>query len=148
LTHAAGPVDDELIGMVAAIAIGDPDPAERVPAEDWNGGSVDIAALNSTRGAAALAIGNLVAEEPTRLRLVQRALDRLVADPQPEVRAAAAAAVAPLLLIDPTLALTMFHDAVDDVPGEVLGSRYVQHFVQPDVMSLYSDAGCYSTTTV
>jgi hypothetical protein len=91
-THAAGPVDDQLIEMVAAVAIGDPDPAARGPGEPWNGGSIESATLSSTRGAAALAIGKLIAEEPARLPLVEPALRQLVADPQTEVRAAAAAA--------------------------------------------------------
>ncbi len=127
--HAAGPLDDELIEMVAAVATSDPDPAPRGPDEDWDGGGIDSAALNSTRSAAALAIGDFLAEEPARLRLVEPALRRLVADPQIEVRAAAAAAVTPLLYSDPDLAIAMFHEAVDQAPGELLGSRYVEHFL-------------------
>jgi hypothetical protein len=128
-THAAGPVDDQLIEMVAAVAIGDPDPAARGPGEPWNGGSIESATLSSTRGAAALAIGKLIAEEPARLPLVEPALRQLVADPQTEVRAAAAAALTPLLYTDPDMALTMFHDAVRQVSGDVLGSRYALHFL-------------------
>jgi hypothetical protein len=105
--HAAGPLDDELIEIVAAVATGDPDPGPREPDEDWDGGSIDFAALNSTRSAAALAIGTLLAEDPGRLPLVETALRRLVADPQTEVRAAAATAVTPLLYSSPELALSM-----------------------------------------
>lgn len=142
--HAAGPVDDELIEMVAAVATGDPDPAPREPDEEWDGGSIDSAALNSTRSVAALAMGKLLVEEPARLRLVEPALRRLVADPQIEVRAAAAASLAPLLYSNPDLALAMFNEAVDQAPGELLGSRYVEHFLRhavrrrryPDVAEL------------
>jgi hypothetical protein len=128
--HAAGPLDDELIEMVAAIATDDPDPAPREPDEEWDGGSIDSAALNSSRSAAALALRNLLAEEPARLRLVEPALHRVVTDPQAEVRAAAAASLAPLLDSNPELALRMFHRAVDQAPGELLGSRYVEHFLR------------------
>lgn len=128
--HAAGPLDDELTAMVAAIATGDPDPGPREAGEAWNGGSIDSAALNSTRSAATLAIGKLLAEDPARLSLVEPALRRLVADPQVEVLAAAAAAVAPLLNSDPDLALALFHEALHDAPGELLSSRYVEHFLR------------------
>lgn len=128
--HAAGPLDDELIEMVAAVATADFDPGTREPDEGGNGGRIDSAALSSTRGAAALAIGNLLAEEPARLPLFEPALRRLVADPQPEVRAAAVAAIRPLLSSAPDLALAMFHEAVHDAPGELLGSRYVEHFLR------------------
>lgn len=142
--HAAGPLDDELIEMVIAVATGDPDPAPRGPDEDWDGASIDSAALNSTRSAAALAIGDLLSEDPARLRLVEPTIHRLVADPRIEVRAAAAAAVTPLLYSDPDLALAMFHEAVDRAPGELLGSRYIEHFLRnavhrkryPDVAEL------------
>lgn len=101
--HAAGTVSDELVRLVADIAVGDPDPARRESGETWNGGSIESAALNSTRGAAALALGDLLAEDPGRLPLVEPALQELVADPQPEVRASTIAALAPLLYTAPTM---------------------------------------------
>jgi hypothetical protein len=91
-----------------------------------------------------LAIGQLLAEEPGRLAIVEPALRSLVADAQPEVRAAAACALTPLLYTDPERALTLFHRAVDQAPGELLGSHYVEHFLghtirqdrYPDVSAL------------
>ena len=127
--HAAGTVPDELVHLVADIAVGDPDPAGREPGETWNGGSIDSAALNSTRGAAALALGDLLAEDPDRLPLAEPALGQLVADPQPEVRASTIAALAPLLYADPDHALALFQDAVNEVTEDFLGSRYVEHFL-------------------
>lgn len=128
--HAAGPLDNELVQMVAATATGVPDHGEHDADDDWNGGSIDSAALNSTRGAAALAIGRLLAEDPTRLSLLEPALRQIVTDPQIEVRTAAVAAVAPLLQSDPDLALALFREAVHDAPGELLSSRYVEHFLR------------------
>lgn len=128
-THAAGTLDDEFIETVANVAVGDPDPAERPPGEPWNAGSIDSAALNSTRGAAALAIGQLVFEDPARLPLVEPALRQLVADPQPEVRAAAISVLTPLLYTNPDLALALFHDATNRAPKELLGSHYVENFL-------------------
>lgn len=128
-THAAGTIDDQLVETVASIAVDDADPPERAPGQQWNGGSIDFAALNSTRGAATLALSQLIAEEPARLATAEPALRRLVVDPQPEVRAAAAAGLTPLLLTSPKLALELFHDAMDDAPGDLLGSHYVRHFL-------------------
>ena len=127
--HAAGTVPDELVHLVADIAVGDPDPAGREPGETWDGGSVHSAALNSTRGAAALALGDLLAEDPDRLPLAEPALEQLIADPQPEVRASTIAALVPLLYSDPDHALALFHAAVNDVAGDLLGSHYVEYFL-------------------
>jgi hypothetical protein len=139
-THAPGPLDDELVAMLSAVATGDPDPAGRAPGELWNGASIDSAALNSTCGAAALAVGKLIAEEPARLAHVEPALRQLVADPQPEVRAATIAAFAPLLYSDADLVLTLFHDAIHEASDDLLGSRYVEHFLRHAIQrSRYRD---------
>lgn len=131
--HAAGTLPDELVQLVADIAVRDPDPAGREPGETWNGRSIDSAAINSTRGAAALALGDLLAEDSERLALVEPALRELVIDPQSEVRASTIAALAPLLYIDSNHALALFRDAVNDVADELLGSRYVEHFLHQTI---------------
>lgn len=137
---AAGPVEGELIDMVVSIAIGDPDPGTRGPEEPWNAGSIDGAALNSTRGAAAFAIEKLIAEEPARLPLVEPALRQIVVDPQPEVRAAAIAALAPLLYSSPHLAISLFREALRGESRPLLESRYMEHFLHHAVqVRLYHD---------
>ncbi len=138
--NAAGPVSDQLIEMVVAVAIGDPDPEAPSTDEPWEGASVDDAALNSTRGAAALAISRLLGEEPARLPLLEAALRRLVVDPAPAVRSAAVGALAPVLYIDSDLAIDLLHQALLGAPVEVLGSRYVEHFLNHAVKtSHYGD---------
>lgn len=104
-------------------------PPDGNPGKTWNGGTIDSAALNSTRGAAALALGDLLAEDADRLPLAEPALQQLVTGPQPEVRASTIAARAQLLYTDPDHALALFHDAVNEVTDELLGSRYVEHFL-------------------
>jgi uncharacterized protein (DUF2336 family) len=81
---------------------------------------------NSTRSAAALALWRLIAEEPARLRVIEPALRYLVADTQPEVRAAAAAALTPLLYSNAEFALALFHEAADQT---TLSSSYVENFL-------------------
>ena len=128
--HAPGRLDSELVSMVASVAVSDPDPASGPPDEPWNGGSIDSAALNSTRGAAALAICNLLTEDAARLPLLEPALRQLVVDSQIEVRAAAVAALAPLLDTHTELAFALFDGAVSHGAEELLGSRYVAHFLR------------------
>lgn len=128
-SHSAGPVADELVETVAAIATGDPDPAPRSPDDEWESGSIDSATLNSTRSAAAFAIGNLLAEDPGRLSLVEPTLHTLAVDPNAEVRVGAVVAITPLLYSTPDLGLALFHLAVRDLSAVALGSRYVERFL-------------------
>ena len=128
-TYAAGVVDVDLLKIVAAVALTDPDPAEHEPGHAWLAGDIDTAALNSTRGAAALSIGQLVFEDPTRLVHLEAALRQLVTDPASEVRAAATAALASVLNTDAELAVALFKAAVGPISDGVLISRYAQGFV-------------------
>ena len=138
--HAGGPLDDELIEMIAAVARGEHSTAPLGTPGNWEGGDDESAALHSTRGAAALAIGRLLREQPSRLRLVEPALRRLAVDAQSDIRAAAVAALAPLLHSDPDLAVDLFHEAVNLDPGQLLGGRDVDQFLRAAVHARrYSD---------
>ncbi len=127
--HAAGTVPDALVQVVADIAVGGGNPAVKESSETWNGGSIDDAAFNSTRGAAALALGDLLAEDPDRLPLAESALQQLVADAKPEVRVATIAALVPLLYAEPDQALALFHNASEGISDGLLGSGYVERFL-------------------
>jgi hypothetical protein len=138
--HAAGPLPGDLVAIVTTIAVGDSDPALRAAGDEWNGGSLDSAALNSTRGAAALAVERILGEEPARLPLVEEALRKLVLDGHPGVRAVAVAALTPLLPSEPNLALALFSQAADGAVMEFFGSHYVEHFLRHAVrFGRYSD---------
>jgi hypothetical protein len=140
-SEAAATLPAELISMVAQIAVNDPDPI----GDEWRtsqpgttplyGGDIDMAGLNSTRGAAALALGALVFEDPGRLSAVRDALARLAADPSLQVRAMVAAALPSLMSIDAELAVDLFRSAVAETPDELLASGYVERFLYHAIRS-------------
>jgi hypothetical protein len=134
-SEAAATLPAELISMVTRIAVSDPDPL----GDEWQASQpgttplyaddVDMAGLNSTRGAAALALGALVFEDQNRLAAARDPLARLAADPSLQVRAMVAAALPPLLSIDAELAVALFRSAVAETSDELLASRYVERFL-------------------
>jgi hypothetical protein len=140
-SEAAATLSAELISMVAQIAVSDPDPA----GDDWRtsqpgttpmyGGDIDMAGLNSTRGAAALALGALVFEDQNRLATARDPLARLATDPSLQVRAMVAAALPSLLSIDAELAVDLFRSAVAKAPDALLASGYVERFLHYAIRS-------------
>jgi hypothetical protein len=134
-SEAAASLPAELISMVTQIAISDPDPM----GDEWQAsqpgttplyaGDIDMAGLNSTRGAAALALGTLVFEDQNRLAAARDPLDRLAADPSLQVRAMVAAALPSLLSVDVQLAVELFRSTLVETPDELLRSGYVERFL-------------------
>lgn len=125
----------ELIEWVAGVATGEPDPAGSGADGDWDADRINMDALNSTRGAAVLALGNLLAENHGRAPVVAPALEALVGDPHVEVRAAVAAALAPLLEIDTDRALAAFSSLTAGAAPALLSSPYFGHFLRVAVHS-------------
>ncbi len=99
------------------------------------GGDIDMAGLNSTRGAAALALGVLVFEDQSRLAAARDPLARLAADPSLQVRAMVAAALPSLLSVDAELAVELWRSAVAGTPDELLASGYVERFLHYAIRS-------------
>jgi hypothetical protein len=140
-SEAAATLPAELISMVVQIAASDPDPAgdewrsSQLGATPLYGGDIDMAGLNSTRGAAALALGVLVFEDHSRLGAVRDALARLAADPSLQIRAMVAAALPSLLSMDAELAVELFRSAVAEAPDALLASGYVERFLYHAIRS-------------
>jgi hypothetical protein len=134
-SEAAATLPAELISMVTQIAISDPDPmgdewqARQTGTTPLYAGDIDMAGLNSTRGAAALALGALVFEDQNRLAAARDPLARLAADPSLRVRAMVAAALPSLLSTDAELAVALFRSAVAETSDELLASGYVERFL-------------------
>ncbi len=90
------PLPDAVLEIVAFYATKDPDPnqelwrTEASAGQAFFGGSIDMAAINSTRGAAADAVGRLIAFDPSRLQTLLPTVEHLVADNSIAVRAATA----------------------------------------------------------
>jgi hypothetical protein len=132
--HAEEDLPAELVKMVAAYAINDPDPAK----DSWReksrhgdfyyGGDIGTAALNCTRGRAALALGSLLRGNKERLPLMVDALSCLVRDQVLAVRVAAVEALLFVIGVDRALAVRLFLEAVGEAE-EVLLSNNVERFI-------------------
>jgi hypothetical protein len=120
--------------MVARYAIDDADPRE----DDWRheaysghrvlGGSVLLAGLNSTRGAAALAIAAILSADHSKLAYLEDAVERLARDRTSAVRACAIRALLVLLGIDEARALALFESLIADCDDTVLATEDAQRF--------------------
>ena len=135
-SEASSRIPGPLVMMVGAIAASDADPERDTWTPDdatgtgaYYGGDIDMAGLNSTRGAAAYALGDLVSAAPSALPLVSSAFDALSQDPVLQVRAMAVGALARILPIDEQGAVRWFLKAVTGVPIQLLSSGYVERFL-------------------
>jgi hypothetical protein len=134
-SRADAALPDDALDLVATVARSSLDldaEAWRPPADDGtrvSSGDIDLAGLNSSRGAAAEAIGVLIAKDPGRLDRFRDTISHLAADPVPPVRAMLAGALGPVLDVDADFAIRSFLAAVHDAPDDLLGSRYVQRFL-------------------
>jgi hypothetical protein len=116
--------------MVGQYATKDPDPSEELWRDDraggsFYGGSIEAAGMNSSRGAAALAIGALIRADPERLGRLRSTLESLVRDPSLSVRACAAEAVGVVMNLDAEFGFALF-DALVDADDQLLGAGSLQ----------------------
>ena len=134
MDHAHDDLGDSVLDTVAWVAGNDANPSEdiwREPATGgvaYYGGDIDFAGINTTRGAAALALAQLVAVSPARFDRLKPAIAQLTVDPILSVRACAVAALGASLKIDPAFALEAFSAAVRD-EDELLRSDQVRRFL-------------------
>lgn len=120
--------------ILEAIAMEDPDPAEDIwdESEDDDSPSfhsIEAASLNSTRGAAARAIGPLVSNDPSRLPNLSGTISALSVDPTQQVRSALARSLAAALFVDADAAIGWFEMLLDGASDGLLGSSDVEIFV-------------------
>src|SRR5206468_60447 len=108
--ESAASLPADLLAIVTGIATDAPEPSD----DEATARDVDSTGLNSTRGAAALALGRLVHDDPGRLPQLLDALHRLCADPTMPVRAVAVRALVFVLYADEDTAIELFLAAVAD----------------------------------
>ncbi|MDQ3362689.1 MAG: hypothetical protein M3534_13710, partial [Actinomycetota bacterium] len=124
----------QLLDIVAWYATEDPDPEREVwhakspgkPA--YYGGSPFGAGINSTRGAAAMAVASLVWADAERVSVFSDATERLVQDPSVAVRSCAAVTLTSVLNHDPDLAVGLFVHLCD-AEEALLGTRPIEEFL-------------------
>lgn len=133
-SYADQPIPDDLIAVAARIAIGSDNPNQelwRTPApggDMYYGGDPWHAGMNSTRGAAAEAIGWLVAADETRVDSLMPAMESLANDPSVAVRTCAAEALGGLTRWRRDTAVVMLTHLVD-TDEMVFAARPVQELI-------------------
>ncbi len=86
-------------------------------------GDVDMAAVNSTRGAGVYAVAAALKANPTLATRLADPLNRIASDPVFAVRAAAASVVLALLGTDDDRAVDVFQRMLNGAPDQLLGSH-------------------------
>jgi hypothetical protein len=131
---AGQPLPEDVLAMVGWYATEDPDPPEVENLSEGEGSprsdALHNAAINCTRGRAALAIARLIAEDGARVARFRPALERMVADPVPAVRVAVADALSMLLRHDRGAAVGLFLRLVDGAPDAALAAPPVWRFLR------------------
>lgn len=139
---AALPLSEELLQMLSFYATEDPDPDRelwRTPAgsgQVYFGGSIDMAALNSNRGAAALAVGAVINSDGARLDALLPTLERLVRDSSITVRAAVSRALIGVMRHDRSTAIRLFN-ALCETEDSLLRTEGVAQFLKANVATDY-----------
>lgn len=124
-TESAASLPPELLGIVTSIAI----EASEISDEEPTARDVDSTGLNSTRGAAALALGRLVHDDVARLPQLRDALRSLCVDRSMPVRAMAVRALVFVLYADEDAAVELFLAALADASDALLASSNVNSFL-------------------
>lgn len=125
---------DSLLAMVAYYAEHDPDPKVEVWKESRDGktpmygGDPYFHGINSTRGAAAEAITQLLFKEPTRLSRFDATIAKLVTDQSISVRSSAIGCLLFLLREHRDVAVQRFLQTVE-VAEPLLATHYVERFI-------------------
>lgn len=126
----------DVVAMAAWYATEDPDPSPGAEEREGSGDAMFVG-INSTRGSAAQAIGNLVFHDASRVMALRPSLERLVDDQSLAVRYCAASALGGLMRHDRELAIALFERLAADLavvrgkPGqEFLGYALRTHFAR------------------
>ena len=133
---------EDLLQIVSDIARNDPDPAEDVWQKDvpglgaYYGGDPLTNGINTARGQAAYAIGQLLFADKERYPQLRDAIGSLTNDRSIAVRATAVECLIPVLNIDRDEATRLFLQMVRDAPA-VLGTMFVEQFLYYAVHSHY-----------
>lgn len=143
-TAAAQPLPDDILNMVAWYATEDPDPGEevwRMRAEGssrYYGGDITSAGINSCRGAAAEAIGELISHDHARLSLFTPFLEAMVMDRSIAVRSCVAAVLLPVLLCDTAFAISLFSQLCG-AEDALLSTLTVEQFLVKALITNFED---------
>jgi len=125
---------DDIIEAVAWYAMNDPDPERELwstkatSGEPYHGGDPYSAGINSTRGAIALLIAQLLFDKPERIQRLREAAQSLASDRSIAVRSCAVAALLAVMNIDLDTATRWFTDCVA-ADSALLRTPHVENFL-------------------
>jgi hypothetical protein len=125
---------DEILEIVSFYAIQDPDPQHDSRETSTDGGVADFGGswlfhgLNTVRGSAASAIGQLLFGDASRLPKLEVAIESLVRDPSLAVRSSAVEMLLPILNVDRDRAISLFLELSQNA-GAILGTHTVDTFL-------------------
>jgi hypothetical protein len=129
-SKAAGSLPTEVLDILTDIACTDPDPADDSSWREHPYSDLEIAGLNSTRGAAADAVAALLRQDPTRIDRLLPALEVLAADRTLQVRVMVSPAIVEILRTDPDTAMRLLDVCVDVPDDRLLSMPSVQTLLQ------------------
>ncbi len=120
---------DDIVRMLCRIALDDPEPeADCWQDTDEPGGPI-FQAINSARGAAALALAQLLFADKSRWSSLKPAVEKLVSDPVLAVRSVAVECLLAVLDTHRDDALALFAELAEERAEAILGTEYVERFV-------------------
>lgn len=125
----------ELLEMVSWYATEHPDPEEelwRVTATGgvpYYGGDMFMFGMDTTRGRAALTLGDLISRDEARVPVLQETLERIVEDTSVAVRSCIAQTLIAVLMRNRDLAVQLFI-SLCDADTALLGTERVERFLQ------------------
>lgn len=129
---------EDIYEIVGFYAVNGEDPNEAGQREKtYFGGDLVTYGINTTRGAAADAVGDLLLANQNRWPLLERAVRALAADQSWSVRAVSIYCLTALLSIDRSLAVELFLNIATESPA-VLSSMFVERFLYYAVFSHYT----------
>jgi hypothetical protein len=135
--YSAEEIPEDILSIVGLLATEAADPESDDEAETWSQDSIEAErpgdylnrAINTTRGAAAEAIGFLVYANAERVPLFLPYLERAVADPTVTVRTAAVHGLCGLFAHDERCAVDLFLRLCEGVTDLLLATHHVDRFL-------------------
>ena len=148
LTDLLGSIEEQLpdaaLEMLHWLATEHDDPSREYWKEDAPGGGkyhrgdINGYGINTTRGRAAIAIGDLILRDPTYIERLRPTLVRMVRDPSPSVISCVAGTLRVVAYHQPVLGFQLFQD-MDFSEEGLLATRHVCAFIGDRLQDRFSD---------
>ena len=135
---------DDALKMLRWLATEHDDPSRECWKEDAPGGGkyhrgdINGYGINTTRGRAAIAIGDLILRDATYIERLRPTLDQIIRDPSAAVLSCVAGTLRAIAYHQPVLGFQLFRD-MDFSEEGLLATRHVYAFIQEKLGNRFSD---------